>query len=249
MLQDVVGKVVLVTGAASGIGAGHARVFGAAGVKVICADIQLDQGQAVADAVIDAGGEANFTELDVSDLDNWEAAVSDTLSRHGRLDFLINNAGIYQPAGVVEETSEAWQKMIAINQTGVMYGMKAVIPAMLEAGGGAIVNISSLYGIIGSAGSFSYHATKGAVRLMTKAAALEHVNDNIRINSIHPGQIDTPILANLTPELDAAIKARIPMGRLGTPEEVARSSLFLCSDMASYITGEELRVDGGWCAT
>jgi 2,5-dichloro-2,5-cyclohexadiene-1,4-diol dehydrogenase 2 len=249
MLEDVAGKVVLVTGAASGIGAGHARVFGAAGVKVVCADIQVDQGRSVAESVRDAGGEADFTELDVSNMENWQAAVADTLSRHGRLDFLINNAGIYQPAGVVEETPEAWQRMIAINQTGVMYGMKAVIPAMLDTGGGAIVNISSLYGIIGSAGSFSYHATKGAVRLMTKAAALEHVNDNIRINSIHPGQIDTPILANLTPELDAAIKARIPMGRLGTPEEVARASLFLCSDMASYITGEEMRVDGGWCAT
>ncbi len=249
MLEDVAGKVVLVTGAASGIGAGHARVFGGAGVKVVCADIQADQGESVAAGVREAGGDAMFTQLDVSVLDNWQAAVAATLSHYGRLDFLINNAGIYKPAGVVEETEEAWQQMVAINQTGVMYGMKSVIPTMLEAGGGAIVNISSLYGIIGSAGSFSYHATKGAVRLMTKAAALEHVNDNIRVNSIHPGQIDTPILANLTPELDAAIKARIPMGRLGAPEEVARASLFLCSDMASYITGEELRVDGGWCAT
>ncbi len=249
MLEDVAGKVVLVTGAASGIGAGHARVFGAAGVKVVCADIQADQGASVAAGVRDAGGEAHFTVLDVSKLDNWQAAVEGTLSHYGRLDFLINNAGIYQPAGLAEESEEAWQRMVAINQTGVMYGMKSVIPCMLKTGRGAIVNISSLYGIIGSAGSFSYHATKGAVRLMTKAAALEHVNDNIRVNSIHPGQIDTPILANLTPELDAAIKARIPMGRLGAPEEVARASLFLCSDMASYITGEELRVDGGWCAT
>jgi NAD(P)-dependent dehydrogenase (short-subunit alcohol dehydrogenase family) len=139
--------------------------------------------------------------------------------------------------------------MIEVNQTGVLYGMKAALPAMLAAGGGAIVNISSLYGIIGSPGSVSYHATKGAVKLMTKAAALEHVQDNIRVNSIHPGQIDTPIIANLTPEADAAIKARIPMGRLGRPEEVAEVSLFLCSDMASYVTGAELRVDGGWCAS
>jgi len=249
MLDDVKGKVVLITGAASGIGAGHARVFGAAGVHVVGADIQAEQGEAVMQEVRDAGGEASFVELDVTSKAGWDAAVAHAKQVFGRLDYLINNAGIYLPGSVIEETPESWQRMIDINQTGVLYGMQAALPVMLEAGGGAIVNISSLYGIIGSPGSVSYHATKGAVRLMTKAAALEHVQDNIRVNSIHPGQIDTPILANLTPEADAAIKARIPMGRLGTPAEVARVSLFLCSDMASYITGEEVRVDGGWCAS
>lgn len=249
MLEDVQGKVVLISGAASGIGAGHARVFGAAGVFVVGADIQEEQGEAVMQGVRDAGGKASFVRLDVRDLEAWEAAVAHAKQSFGRIDYLINNAGIYRPGTVLEETPEGWREMIDINQTGVLYGMKAVLPSLVAAGGGAIVNISSLYGIIGSAGSVSYHASKAAVRLMTKAAALEHVSDNIRINSIHPGQIDTPILANLTPELDAAIKARIPMGRLGAPEEVARASLFLCSDMASYITGEELQVDGGWCAS
>lgn len=249
MLENLRSKTVIVSGAASGIGAGHARVFASAGVKVLVADVNDDDGEAVAASVRAQGGDAIFVHLDVTDMAQWVAAVELARQQFGGVDFLINNAGIYSPGSVLEESEEGWQRMIAVNQTGVLYGMKAVLPGMTAKGGGAIVNISSLYGIIGSPGSLSYHATKGAVRLMTKAAALEHVQDNIRINSIHPGQIDTPILANLTPEADVAIKARIPMGRLGTPEEIAKASLFLCSDMASYITGEELRVDGGWCAS
>ena len=249
MVRGVDGKVVLVSGAASGIGAAHARVFAEAGVRVVAADVQVEQGREVVTGINAAGGQASFCELDVTSLAAWQAAVSHAVETYGQLDFLINNAGIYMPGTVLDEEPESWQRMIDVNQTGVLYGMKAALPALLEAGGGAIVNISSLYGIIGSPGSISYHATKGAVKLMTKGAALEHVQDNIRINSIHPGQIDTPIIANLTPEADAAIKASIPMGRLGRPEEIADVSLFLCSDMASYITGAELRVDGGWCAS
>lgn len=249
MVRGVDGKVVLVSGAASGIGAAHARVFAEAGVRVIAADVQVEKGKEVVAGINAAGGQASFIELDVTSLAAWEAAVAHAVQTYGQLDFLINNAGIYLPGTVLEEEPESWQRMIDVNQTGVLYGMKAALPALLKAGGGAIVNISSLYGIIGSPGSISYHATKGAVKLMTKGAALEHVQDNIRINSIHPGQIDTPIIANLTPEADAAIKASIPMGRLGRPEEIADVSLFLCSDMASYITGAELRVDGGWCAS
>ena len=249
MVRGVENKVVLVSGAASGIGAAHARVFAAAGVRVVATDVQEEPCQAVVDGINRDGGEAISLQLDVASLDAWEAAVQRTQEAFGQLDYLINNAGIYLPGTVIDETPESWQRMIDINQTGVLYGMKAAIPAMKAVGGGAIVNMSSLYGIIGSPGSVSYHATKGAVKLLTKAAALEHVQDNIRVNSVHPGQIDTPILANLTPETDAAIKARIPMGRLGQPEEVADVSLFLCSDMASYITGAEIRVDGGWCAS
>lgn len=249
MLEDLKGKTVLVSGAASGIGAGHARVFARAGIKVVVADVNDEGGAEVVASLRAEGGDATFVHLDVTDMAQWVAAMAFADKQFGGVDFLINNAGIYSPGSVLEESEEGWQRMIAVNQTSVLYGMKAVLPGMLEKGAGAIVNISSLYGIIGSPGSLSYHATKGAVRLMTKAAAMEHVKDNIRINSIHPGQIDTPILANLTPEADVAIKARIPMGRLGSPEEVAKASLFLCSDMASYITGDELRVDGGWCAS
>ena len=242
------GKVALVSGGASGIGAAHARVFAAAGAKLVAGDLQEDKGRAVVEAVNASGGEAVFVHLDVTRQADWERAVGEAVSRFGKLTTLINNAGIYWPRGTEEETLEGWNTMISVNQTGVWLGMKAAVPAMREAGGGAIVNISSLYGLIGSPGSITYHATKGAVRLMTKSAALEYVKAGIRVNSIHPGQIDTPILSGLTPEQNEQIKAATPMGRLGRPEEIAYGSLYLCSDEAAYTTGAELVIDGGWFA-
>ena len=242
------GKVALVSGGASGIGAAHARVFAAEGAKLVAGDLQEDKGRAVVEAVNASGGEAVFVPLDVTRQADWERAVGEAVSRFGKLTTLINNAGIYWPRGTEEETLEGWNTMISVNQTGVWLGMKAAVPAMREAGGGAIVNISSLYGLIGSPGSITYHATKGAVRLMTKSAALEYVKAGIRVNSIHPGQIDTPILSGLTPEQNEQIKAATPMGRLGRPEEIAYGSLYLCSDEAAYTTGAELVIDGGWFA-
>ena len=242
------GKVALVSGAASGIGAAHARVFAAEGAKLVAGDLQEDKGRAVVEAVNASGGEAVFVHLDVARQADWERAVGEAVSRFGKLTTLINNAGIYWPRGTEEETLEGWNTMISVNQTGVWLGMKAAVPAMREAGGGTIVNISSLYGLIGSPGSITYHATKGAVRLMTKSAALEYVKAGIRVNSIHPGQIDTPILSGLTPEQNEQIKAATPMGRLGRPEEIAYGSLYLCSDEAAYTTGAELVIDGGWFA-
>ena len=242
------GKVAIVSGGASGIGAAHVRVLAAEGAKVIAGDLQEDKGQAVVEEVNKNGGEAAFFRLDVTREEDWSNAVKEAVSRFGKLTTLINNAGIYWPRGTEEETVEGWNTMISVNQTGVWLGMKAAVPAMREAGGGAIVNISSLYGRIGSPGSISYHATKGAVRLMTKSAALEYVKQGIRVNSIHPGQIDTPILGDLTPEMDAQIKDATPMGRLGRPEEIAYGSLYLCSDEAAFTTGAELVIDGGWFA-
>ena len=242
------GKVALVSGGASGIGAAHARVFAAEGAKLVAGDLQEDKGRAVVEAVNASGGEAVFVPLDVTRQADWERAVGEAVSRFGKLTTLINNAGIYWPRGTEEETLEGWNTMISVNQTGVWLGMKAAVPAMREAGGGAIVNISSLYGLIGSPGSITYHATKGAVRLMTKSAALEYVKAGIRVNSIHPGQIDTPILSGLTPDQNEQIKAATPMGRLGRPEEIAYGSLYLCSDEAAYTTGAELVIDGGWFA-
>lgn len=242
------GKVALVSGGASGIGAAHARVFAAEGAKLVAGDLQEDKGRAVVEAVNANGGEAVFVHLDVARQADWERAVGEAVSRFGKLTTLINNAGIYWPRGTEEETLEGWNAMISVNQTGVWLGMKAAVPAMREAGGGAIVNISSLYGLIGSPGSITYHATKGAVRLMTKSAALEYVKAGIRVNSIHPGQIDTPILSGLTPDQNEQIKAATPMGRLGRPEEIAYGSLYLCSDEAAYTTGAELVIDGGWFA-
>ncbi len=242
------GKVALVSGGASGIGAAHARIFAAEGAKLVAGDLQEDKGRAVVEAVNRDGGEAVFVHLDVARQADWERAVGEAVSRFGKLTTLINNAGIYWPRGTEEETLEGWNTMISVNQTGVWLGMKAAVPAMREAGGGAIVNISSLYGLIGSPGSITYHATKGAVRLMTKSAALEYVKEGIRVNSIHPGQIDTPILSGLTPDQNEQIKAATPMGRLGRPEEIAYGSLYLCSDEAAYTTGAELVIDGGWFA-
>ena len=242
------GKVALVSGGASGIGAAHARVFAAEGARVVIGDIQEDKGQEVAAGVKNNGGGAIFVRLDVTSENDWQNAVHEAVGRFGKLTTLINNAGVYWPAGVEEETRDKWQKMIEINQTGVWLGMKTAAPALRASGNAAIVNISSLYGLIGSPGSIAYHASKGAVRLMTKAAALEYVRQGIRVNSIHPGQIDTPILAGLTPEQDAEIKEATPMGRLGRPEEIAYGSLYLCSDEASYTTGTELVIDGGWFA-
>lgn len=248
MTKRLAGKVALISGAASGIGAAHVRVFSAEGAKVVAGDIQESQGAAVVDEVNRKGGDAVFIRLDVSQESAWANAVQAAVSRFGKLTTLINNAGVYWPQGVEAETVENWQKMIGINQSGVWFGMKAAIPALRDAGGGAIVNISSLYGILGSPGSIAYHATKGAVRTMSKAAALEYVKQGIRVNSIHPGMINTPIIGNLTEEGDAAIRAAIPMGRMGKPEEIAYGSLYLCSDEAAYVTGIELVIDGGWMA-
>jgi NAD(P)-dependent dehydrogenase (short-subunit alcohol dehydrogenase family) len=242
------GKTALVTGAASGIGKAHVEVFARAGARIVAADIQEDKGRAVVAAVNAAGGEARFVRLDVTSAADWTDAVDFTIGAFGRLTTLVNNAGIYHPGGVEEETEEGWSRMVAINQTSVWLGMKAAMPELLKTGNAAIVNISSLYGLVGSPGSLSYHATKGAVRLMSKSAALEYVKRGVRVNSIHPGQIRTPILGNLTPELDAAIKAAIPMGDMGEPEDIAHGSLFLCSDLARYITGIEMPIDGGWSA-
>lgn len=248
MAGRLAGKVALISGGASGIGAAHVRVFAAEGAKVVSGDIQEEQGRAVVEAAVRNGGEAIFVRLDVTKEADWAGAVNTAVSRFGKLTTLINNAGIYWPQGVEAETVDGWNKMVAVNQTGVWLGMKAAIPAMRNAGGGAIVNISSLYGLIGSPSSIAYHATKGAVRLMTKAAALEYARQGIRANSIHPGQIDTPILAGLTPEQDAQIKAMTPLGRMGRPEEIAYGSLYLCSDEAAFVTGAELVIDGGWFA-
>ena len=230
------GKVALISGGASGIGAAHARIFAAEGAKVVIGDVQEDKGREVVAGVNSNGGEGTFIRLDVTSEDDWQQAVTEATSRFGELTTLINNAGVYWPGGIEEESRDKWDKMIEINQTGVWLGMKTAVPALRDSGNAAIVNISSLYGLIGSPGSIAYHASKGAVRLMSKAAALEYARQGIRVNSIHPGQIDTPILAGLTPEQDAQIKEATPMGRIGRPEEIAYGSLYLCSDEASYTT-------------
>ncbi|MEI6641222.1 MAG: glucose 1-dehydrogenase [Novosphingobium sp.] len=243
------GKVALISGGASGLGEAQALLYAREGAQVLIGDLQEALGAAVVARIKDEGGEAAFTRLDVTDLASWQAAVALTVATFGKLTTLVNNAGIFHPGGIIDESPEGWAKMVAVNQTGVFYGMKAGAPELVKSGAGsAIVNISSLYGLIGSPGAISYHASKAAVRVMGKGAALEFVKQGVRVNTIFPGQIRTPILGDITPEQDAAIKASIPMGVVGDPMDVAHASLFLASDEARYITGAELWVDGGWYA-
>jgi NAD(P)-dependent dehydrogenase (short-subunit alcohol dehydrogenase family) len=242
------GKVALISGGASGLGAAQGQLFAREGAKVMIGDIQEDLGARMVATIVAAGGEAAFVKLNVTDADSWAGAVQATVTRFGRLTTLVNNAGIFHPGGVQAESVEGWNKMIAVNQTGVFLGMKAGVPELLKSGNAAIVNISSLFGLIGSPNALSYHASKGAVRVMGKAAALEFAKKGIRVNTIFPGQIKTPILGDITPEQDAAIKAAIPMGLVGDPVDIAHGSLFFVSDEAKYITGAELVLDGGWAA-
>lgn len=248
MGERLAGKVALISGGASGLGEAQAMLYAREGAAVMIGDLQVELGEKVAATIRDAGGQAAFTRLDVTELDSWHAAVALTVQTHGKLTTLVNNAGIFHPGGVMGETPEGWARMVAINQTGVFYGMKAGAPELLKCGNAAIVNISSLYGLIGSPDALSYHASKAAVRVMSKGAALEFSKQGIRVNTIFPGQIRTPILGDITPEQDAAIKASIPMGVVGDPMDIAHGSLFLASDEAKYITGAELWIDGGWYA-
>jgi 2,5-dichloro-2,5-cyclohexadiene-1,4-diol dehydrogenase 2 len=247
-MQRLAGKVALISGAASGLGEAQAMLFAREGAKVVLGDIQDGKGETVVRAIRDEGGEAQYTRLDVTSLESWTAAVALAASTFGKLTTLVNNAGIFHPGGIVDETPEGWARMIAVNQTGPFYGMKAAIPELLKTGNAAVVNISSLFGIVGSPAAISYHASKAAVRLMGKGAALEFAKRGVRVNTIFPGQIRTPILGDITPEQDAAIKAAIPMGITGEPSDVAHGSLFLASDEAKYISGAELCIDGAWSA-
>lgn len=248
MADRLAGKSALISGGASGLGEAQAILYAREGASVLIGDVQAEKGQAVVAAIESEGGKAAFVPLDVTDAHSWEAAVADAVARFGKLTTLVNNAGIFHPGGIVDETKQGWDRMIAINQTGVFLGMKAAAPSLLAAGNAAIVNISSLYGLIGSAGAISYHASKAAVRIMGKAGALEFAKQGIRVNTIFPGQIKTPILGDITPEQDAAIKASIPMGVVGDPMDIAYASLYLASDEAKYVSGAELWVDGAWYA-
>ena len=248
MGQRMAGKVALISGGASGLGEAQAILYAREGASVMIGDLQEELGAKVVAGIVAAGGKAAFTRLDVTDLDSWHSAVALTVQTFGSLTTLVNNAGIFHPGGVEAETEQGWAKMVAVNQTGVFYGMKAAVPELLKAGNAAIVNISSLYGLIGSPDALSYHASKAAVRVMSKGTALEFAKRGIRVNTIFPGQIRTPILGDITPEQDAAIKASIPMGIVGDPMDIANGSLYLASDDARYVTGAELWIDGGWYA-
>lgn len=240
------GKTILISGGARGQGAVEARMIVAEGGRVVITDVLTAEGEALAGSL---GAAAQFLHHDVTEEAGWAAAVAAAEALSGKpgggLHGLVNNAGIYQPATLMQTDAALFERHMRINQLGCFLGMKAVVPAMERAGGGAIVNISSTAGLRGSPGAFAYGATKWALRGMTKAAAVDLAPRNIRVNSVHPGPIDTKMLDVRTPEQNATRLQSVPMRRQGTAEEVARLVLFLLSDDSSYMTGAELAVDGG----
>ncbi len=245
-------KVALITGAASGMGASMARIFAGEGAKVVVADMLDAEGSAVVADIVKANGAAIFQHLDVSSEAEWRAAVDATLAAYGKLDILVNDAGLSGSAVEDLFDTAAWDRLMAVNARGAFLGMKFAIPVMKAAGGGSIVNISSISGVTGQHHiHVAYNASKGAVRTLTKVAAVQHGADNIRVNSIHPGLMPPMRSSGRTaqPEVRARMLRQVPMGRAGRPEEVAYAALFLASDEASYITGAELYVDGGYLAT
>lgn len=249
MNERLEGKSVIVTGAASGIGAAHARIFARQGAKVLLCDIQDKPGQSVADEILTSGGVAEYFRLDVTDEAGWKNAVEKAVARFGELTTLVNVAGIASSAGLENETREGWDRVIGINQTGAMLGMKASMPELLKSGNAAIVNIASILAVIASRGAFAYQASKGALRQMTRSVALEYAAQGVRANTVCPGVIETPMLAGGSDQVREMQVQATPMKRLGRPEEIAYCSLFLCSDEASYITAADFVVDGGTTAS
>jgi NAD(P)-dependent dehydrogenase (short-subunit alcohol dehydrogenase family) len=240
-------KVAIVTGGAGGMGACTAKLFAKEGAKVVLADVIDGDGQAVAREI---GNAALYQHLDVTNEREWEALIATTLKAFGRLDILVNNAGISGSDPDLFDT-DIWDRLMDINAKGVFLGMKMAVPEMRKAGGGSIVNISSISGFVGQrVVHMGYNASKGAVRLMTKAVAVQFARENIRVNSVHPGVMPPMRTSKLTgdPEVRKKLISAIPMGRAGRIEEVANATLFLASDDASYITGTELVVDGGYLA-
>lgn len=239
------GKVALITGAARGQGAAEARLFASRGAKVMLCDVLDEEGAKVAKEI---GAAADYVRLDVSDEKAWTEVVAKTVARFGKLNVLVNNAGIIHPVKPLTDTSvDEYMRIVRVNQLGVFLGMRSVAAAMKAAGGGSIVNISSIDGLIGMWGATAYVASKFAVRGMTKVAALELGRDNIRVNSVHPGGVLTKILDDTGLTEQDAVKAftAIPLGRIGQPEELAALVAYLASDDSSYSTGSEFIADGG----
>ena len=245
------GKVALISGGSRGMGAFEAELFVQEGAKVVICDVRDDEGDALAKKIVDRGGEAAFVHLDVTSESDWAAAVREAVERYGKLDVLVNNAGV-SARGSIEETSpDDWDRVMDINAKGVFLGTRSAIPEMRKAGGGSIINISSQLGLVGMGESSpQYQASKGAVRIFSKSAAIQYAHEGIRVNSVHPGPIITPMTeARRSDEVvRQRMISRIPLGRYGESEDVAYAVLYLASDESSFVTGSELVIDGGWTA-
>ena len=241
------GKVALISGGARGMGAVEAELFASHGAKVVIGDVLIEEGRLTAQRIADQGGQAYFQPLDVTDERQWASIVTETVTRFGGLDVLVNNAGIYRIATIEQTSMDVFRQIMEVNVAGVFLGTRAVLPEMRKRGVGSIINISSTAGLAGSANSSAYQASKGAVRIFTKSTAIEHVGNGIRANSVHPGMIDTDMITVLLkdPEERRQRIASVPLGRVGTALDVAYAVLYLASDESSFVTGAELVVDGG----
>ena len=246
----VAGKVALVTGAAMGMGKTHAELLAKEGAKVIVTDVDEAAGKKVAEGIRRGGGDADYYKLDVAKHAQWKQVVAKVVKKDGKIDILVNNAGIFVMKPI-EDTSEAdWDRLFDVNVKGVFFGTKAVAPAMKKNGGGSIINISSIYGLVGAPMAAAYEATKGAVRLFTKGCAADLAVHKIRVNSVHPGVIDTPMTKDLLadPAIKKAVLGTTILARPAAPTEVSYAVLFLASDESSFVVGAEIVVDGGYTA-
>jgi NAD(P)-dependent dehydrogenase (short-subunit alcohol dehydrogenase family) len=248
MSGRLAGKVALISGAARGQGAEHARLMASEGASVVLGDILEDEVTIVAKEIVAGGGAAEALRMDVTRSEDWADAVKLAEERFGHLDVLVNNAGIIAEGGAVDEDEEVWHRVIAVNQTGMFLGMKHAVPAMRRVGGGSIINISSTLGQVGVEDYIAYQASKGAIRLMTRSAALSYANDGIRVNTICPGFIQTPMTDDLDEEIRQHDIGLTPMARAGKAIEVSFAVVFLASDESSFVTGTDLVVDGGYLA-
>ncbi len=250
-MARLAGKVALISGGARGQGAAETRLFVKEGAAVVFGDVLDDEGKKVETEIRAAGGQATYVHLNVTREADWRQAVATAVQAYGTLNVLINNAGILFRSKIEDTTEADWDRIMAVNVKGVFLGTKCAIPAMRQAGGGSIINISSTAGLVGSPSeTAAYTATKGAVRLFTKATAIQHAKDKIRCNSVHPGPIVTDMIKDMLENREAWEQRmrRLPMGRPGTPDEVAYGVLYLASDESSYVTGSELVIDGGTTA-
>ena len=246
------GKVALITGGARGMGATECKLLAAEGAKVIIGDVLVDGGEQTEAEILAQGGEAAFIRMDVTKTADWDRTIKLAESKYGKVNVLVNNAAIVRRLGIEDTTEEDWDSVMEVNAKGTFLGTKAVIPAMRRAGGGSIVNISSIRGIVSRANAAaSYSTSKGAIRIFSKVTAVLHAKDNIRCNSVHPGVVDTPANKESTaldPAYHAQLIGTIPLERGGKPEDVAYGVLYLASDESSWVTGTELIIDGGTTA-